>query len=161
MSRFRAWLQIPDALKSWSPYVNKVSQLLGVLGLLLFVASPQPAYADPIQDYVDQPIPTKGTGEAFTPAEVQALIIKAATARKWVPRLAEPGKFSVSVLVRGKHYAEVWIPFSATSYSILYAASRELDANEKKRKIHGKYNQWVGSLNAEIARTFAMATTAP
>jgi hypothetical protein len=78
-----------------------------------------------------------------------------------VPRVVEPGKLSVSILVRGVHYAEVSIPYSSTSYSILYATSRELDANEKKRKIHGNYNKWVNSLNAEIARTIALAISNP
>jgi hypothetical protein len=125
----------------------------------MLAALPPAAFADPILDFVDQPVPVKANGQKFTLEEVQAAIIKASTARKWVPVLTEPGKFSVSVLVRGKHYAEVTIPFNETNYSILYAASRELDANEKKRKIHGKYNQWVGSLNAEIGRTLALATT--
>ena len=71
-----------------------------------------------------------------------------------------PGTLSVSILVRGVHYAEVSIPFSDTNYSILYVTSRELEANEKKRKIHGNYNKWVASLNAEIARTLAQAIIA-
>jgi hypothetical protein len=162
LSRFCAPLQRVPASKyfrSW--YVSKVSSLFGVLGLVLVFASPRLAHADPIQDYVDQPISTKSNGTAFTTAEVQEILVKAAIARRWVPRVDGPGKLTASVLVRGKHYAEVTIPFSSTSYSILYATSRELDANEKKRKIHGKYNQWVGSLNAEFSRAFAMAATAP
>jgi hypothetical protein len=141
--------------------VKQGSSLVVLFGLLMIIALPGTALADPIQDFVDQPISTKASGESFTAAEAQALIIKACTSRKWISRLAEPGKLSASVLVRGKHYAEVSIPFTGTSYSILYVTSRELDANEKKRKIHGKYNQWVASLNAEIARTFALATTSP
>ncbi|MEJ0086718.1 MAG: hypothetical protein WDO72_13610 [Pseudomonadota bacterium] len=141
--------------------MKKGSNILALFGLLLISALPRYAIADPIQDFVDQPITTKASGESFTPAEAQALIIKACTNRKWIPRLAEPGKLSVSILVRGVHYAEVSIPYSGTKYSILYVTSRELDANEKKRKIHGNYNKWVASLNAEIARTFALAMSAP
>ena len=137
------------------------SSLVVLLGLLMIVALPRPALADPIQDFVDQPISAKANGENFTVAEVQGLIINACTKRKWVPRVVEPGKLSVSILVRNAHYAEVSIPFTGTIYSILYSTSRELDANEKKRKIHGNYNKWVASLNAEIARTIALATTTP
>lgn len=128
-----------------------------LFGLLLMIGLAPPAIADPIQDFVDQPITTKASGESFTPAEVRALIIKACTNRKWIPRLVEPGKLSVSILVRGVHYAEVSIPFSSTSYSILYVTSRELDADEKRRRIHRNYNKWVTSLNVEISRTFALA----
>ena len=135
--------------------------LTAVLGLLLFIASPGPALADPSQDFVDQPITTKANGESFTAAEAQALIIKACTNRKWIPRVIAPDKLSVSILVRGTHDAEVSIPFSGTKYSILYVTSRELDADEKKRKIHRNYNKWVTSLNAEISRTFALAMSAP
>lgn len=137
------------------------SRLAGWLAVVLMVVLPGQAMADPILDFVDQPISAKANGQPFTPEEVQALIIKASTARKWIPRVVEPGKLSVSILVRNVHYAEVSIPYSSTSYSILYATSRELDANEKKRKIHGNYNKWVNSLNAEIARTIALAISTP
>jgi hypothetical protein len=139
----------------------KSSNLTALFGLLLIIALPPTAIADPIQDFVDQPITTKANGENFTATEAQALIIKACTRRKWIPRLAGPGMLSVSILVRGAHYAEVSIPYSATKYSILYVTSRELDADAKRRKIHRNYNKWVASLNAEISRTFALAISAP
>jgi hypothetical protein len=141
--------------------VKKFSNLTVLFGLLLIITLPGTAIADSIQDFIDQPITTKANGENFTATEAQALIIKACTNRKWIPRLAGPGKLSVSILVRGAHYAEVSIPFSATNYSILYVTSRELDADAKKRKIHRNYNKWVASLNAEISRTFALAISAP
>ena len=61
-----------------------------------------------------------------------------------------------SILVRGKHYAEVKIPFSLTNYSILYSDSRVLDYNEKKQRIHRNYNNWVINLNASIQRNFEL-----
>ena len=141
--------------------MKKGTGLNALFGLMFIIALPEPVIADPIQDIVDQPITTKANGENFTPAEAQALIIKACANRRWVPRLAEPGRLSVTILVRGVHFAEVSIPFSGTNYSILYVASRELDANEKKRKIHGNYNKWVASLSAEISHTFALAIVSP
>jgi hypothetical protein len=135
--------------------------LTGALAaLLLFLGTPAQVFAGKIQDYVDVPVPTLASGERMALTQVQESIFKACYARKWVPRLVEPGKLSVSILVRGVHYAEVSIPFSPSSYSILYVTSRELDANEKKRKIHDSYNKWVGSLNAEIARQLALAMSA-
>ena len=38
---------------------------------------------------------------------------------------------------------------------------REREANEKKRKIHGNYNNWVAALDSEIARALALAISAP
>jgi len=132
-----------------------------LFGVLVIAVSPQAALADHIQDFLNQPIPTKASGQRFTPLEVQTIIIKACTVRKWVPHVPEPGKLSVNILVRGVHYAEVSIPFNDTSYSILYVTSRELEANEKKRKIHGNYNKWVSALNDEIGRSLALAISAP
>ena len=137
------------------------SSFIALFGVLLLATLPQSALADRIQDFVDEPVPTKASGQKFTPLEVQTIIIKACTARKWIPRVVEPGKLSVSILVRNVHYAEVSIPFSDTNYSILYVTSRELEANEKKRKIHGNYNKWVAALDSEIARALALAISAP
>jgi hypothetical protein len=140
--------------------VNPRSSLVTLFGVILLATLSPSAFADKIQDFIDQPVSTKANGQKFTPLEVQSIIIKACTVRKWVPRVSEPGKLSVNILVRGVHYAEVSIPFNDTTYSILYVTSRELDANEKKRKIHGNYNKWVGALNAEIGRAFALAISA-
>ena len=140
--------------------MNSRSSLVSLFGVILLATLSPSAFADKIQDFIDQPVSTKANGQKFSPLEVQTSIIKACAARKWVPRVSEPGKLSVSILVRGVPYAEVSIPFNDTSYSILYVTSRELEANEKKRKIHGNYNKWVGALNAEIGRTLALAISA-
>jgi hypothetical protein len=84
--------------------------------------------------------------------------MKACTNRRWIPRVVEPDKLSVSILVRGVHYAEVSIPFDGSSYSIIYVTSRELDADVKKNKIHRNYNKWVSVLNYEISRQLVSAT---
>lgn len=122
---------------------------------LLACTLPNLACADKLVDVVDAPVPTKTDGSRFTADEVQAAIIEGCVGRKWVAKLVSPGVISASILVRNVHYAEVKIPFSEKSYSILYTDSRKLDYDQNssgtRRSIHGNYNKWVAALNREIA----------
>jgi hypothetical protein len=131
-----------------------------LLGALLLASLPNAAIADPILDLVNQPVPTRVDGSQLTLAEARGAIMKACTNRRWIPRVVEPDKLSVSILIRGRHYAEVSIPFDGSSYSIIYVTSRELDADVKKNKIHRNYNKWVAVLNYEIARQLASVANA-
>jgi hypothetical protein len=128
-----------------------------LVGAWLLATSPIEAVADPILDLVNQPVPTRVDGAKLTLDETRGAIMKACTNRRWIPRVVEPDKLSVSILVRGVHYAEVSIPFDGSSYSIIYVTSRELDADPKKKKIHRNYNKWVSVLNYEISRQLAAA----
>jgi hypothetical protein len=129
-----------------------------LLGALLLVTLPFAALADPILDLVNQPVPTRVDGSKLTVAEARAAIMKACTNRRWIARVVEPDKLSVTTLVRGRHYAEISIPFDGSSYSIIYVTSRELDADLKKNKIHRNYNKWISVLNYEITRQLVQAT---
>lgn len=131
-----------------------------LLGVLLLAIWPNAAIADPILDLVNQPVPSRVDGSKLTLAEARGAIMKACTNRRWIPRVLEPDKLSVSILIRGRHYAEVSIPFDRSSYSIIYVTSRELDADVKKNKIHRNYNKWVAVLNYEIARQLASVANA-
>jgi hypothetical protein len=92
----------------------------------------------------------KLNGEQPTAAEVQGAIIRAARGRGWTPEAGGEGKIVASILVRGRHYAEVDIPFDSQAYSIRYRTSRELDYDERKQTIHGNYNKWVILLSRDI-----------
>lgn len=74
--------------------------------------------------------------------------------RRWIPILDENNNISCSILVRSKHFAEVDIPHTADTFSIIYKDSRELDYNEKKQRIHRNYNKWVLNLSDSIQRQF-------
>lgn len=82
-------------------------------------------------------------------------IIAGCQDRGWTAAIDDERQIKCSILVRGKHYAEVVIPYSAASYSILYFDSRELDYNEKKQRIHRNYNGWVIKLSQTIDRQFS------
>jgi hypothetical protein len=125
--------------------------------LLCFVAysiltlMPIGAYAgDPINNLEEVRVGVKLNGEQPTVAEVQSAIIRATRARGWAPQPEGEGKIVASILVRGRHYAEVDIPFDAFGFSIIYRTSRELEFNERKQTIHGNYNRWVALLARDI-----------
>jgi hypothetical protein len=124
--------------------------------LALVLASPAQAKMEKLQNFQDQPVPTKLDGSLFTLEEVQSAIARAAGARNWNVKVDGPSKLTASILVRGLHYAEVAIEYSPTTYSIVYVTSRELNYNEKKLTVHRSYNKWVRALNAQIAQFLYM-----
>lgn len=106
-----------------------------------------------LQDQVDLPVGVKFDGSAFQAEEVQEAIVTACHGRGWTPRLESPGMIVATILVRGRHFAEVEIPFTAQAFSIRYRSSRELDYNPEKRTIHRNYNKWVVLLSRDITTT--------
>ena len=138
----------------------KTRIISALLGVFLLASLPNAALADPILDLVNQPVPARVDGSKLTLVQVRGAIMKACTNRRWIPRVVEPDKLSVSILIRATHYAEVSIPFDGSSYSIIYVTSRELDADVKKNKIHRNYNKWVAVLNYEILRQLAAVANA-
>jgi hypothetical protein len=116
-----------------------------------------PAFAtDPIVDLVDMPTPMTADGGAFTVDEVRRAIFNACLKRGWTPRIGADGTIVASILVRGRHYAEVGISWDADSYSIRYRDSRELDYDAEDREIHGNYNRWVDLLSKGIQGEFML-----
>ena len=115
------------------------------------------AWADaPIHNIVDEAVPKRLEGTSRTLDEVKEAIVKGCQRKGWRPVLDGEAQIKCTILVRGRHYAEVVIPYSAEKYSILYVTSRELDYNEKKQKIHKNYNRWVIGLSATIQQQFDM-----
>lgn len=110
----------------------------------------------PILNLEDEVVPPKFDGGERSLEEVREAIAAGCKGKGWRPVLEGDAQIKCSILVRGKHYAEVVIPFSATNYSILYSDSRVLDYDEKKQRIHRNYNNWVINLNTSIQRYFEM-----
>jgi hypothetical protein len=125
--------------------------ILRFLACSILMLAPVGAFAgDPISNLEAVRIGVKLNGEQPTLAEVQSAIIRATRARGWAPQPEGEGKIVASILVRGRHYAEVDIPFDTQVFSIIYRTSRELEFNEKKQTIHGNYNRWVATLARDI-----------
>jgi hypothetical protein len=124
-----------------------------LVGLLLIGATSAWA-AKPIHNILDQPVPVRVDGSSPTLDEVRKAIIAGCQRRGWTAVLDGDAQVKCSILVRGKHYAEVAIPYSETKYSILYLDSRQLDYNEKRQRIHRNYNGWVIKLSGTIQQQF-------
>lgn len=115
--------------------------LVGLSTLFLY-GCPQQAT---VHNVHKEPIVVMGSGHSQ--ADVQQAIIRAGSALGWEMKLIEPGKIMATLHLR-RHMAEVTIPFSKSSYSILYHGSTKL--NYDGEKIHSNYNGWVQNLNLGI-----------
>jgi len=136
--------------------MNKITLPLLLILLLAPLASQA---AKPILNLRDVPVPIYADGSTPTLEEVRTAIVEACLARRWVPVLDGEGNVHASIVVRGKHFAEIEIPFSATSYSIIYKSSRGLDYNERRQRIHRNYNNWVVKLSGTIERQLRRASS--
>src|SRR5690606_5931810 len=130
-----------------------IMKLQKILLTLVFLVVASPVFAAPkVLDLVDVPVPLTLEGKTLTKDQVKAAIIAGARDRTWIPTMHPEKKDTIiaSVLVRGKHYAEVEISYSASAYSITYRNSRELKYNPDKGTIHKSYNGWINLLSNSI-----------
>lgn len=111
--------------------------------------------AAPIENIVDQVVPAKLDGSERSVDEVRDAIIAGCRRKGWSPVVKDDATIKCSILVRAKHYAEVDIPFSTSSYSILYADSRVLDYDAETQRIHRNFNKWIILLSQAIQMQFA------
>lgn len=94
--------------------------------------------------------PVLATLEGAPPelSKVEAAVLSACQAKGWTARVVSPGRVAAAISVRGKHSAEVEIPFSSTQYSIVYKSSNGLKYDDGD--IHRNYNRWIAGLDAAI-----------
>jgi hypothetical protein len=141
--------------------LHRATVAASLSAIVLFVASGAALAGTPIQDLIGQPVPTKTDGKKMKVALVQQGIMEAAVQRQWTARVVKPGSISASILVRGKHFAEVTIDYTDSDYSIKYVSSRDLDYDEAKREIHKNYNKWVTLLNQQITLRLTTLASIP
>jgi hypothetical protein len=114
--------------------------------LLIGLAGPAAAaLTDPVEDFVNQPVPPL-QGKALTSSEVRDAIVAAATARQWKIDYVRAGALIGRLNVAGRHLAEVSITYSPERYSVVYRDSVNLNYRSSDRSIHANYNKWVGQL---------------
>jgi len=87
---------------------------------------------------------------AINDRQMQRAIVTALNDRQWTVQSIEPGKIQAAITVRGRHHAEVDIPFSPTSFKILYRSSWGLDYSDGE--INGNYNRWVNMLRDNVLK---------
>ncbi len=119
------------------------------VAMLAIVAAPALALK-PIDTIDDAPIP-----EGFSMSQVQKLIMAAGAERGWVIKPAGSGELEGTLILRS-HVVKITIPYSQSSYSILYKDSTNM--KYKDGQIHRSYNNWVLRLNGDIQRTLLMAS---
>ena len=82
-----------------------------------------------------------------TLSDIKKSIMRSGAQLGWQMKETEPGVITGTLHVR-KHMAQVKIPYSKTSYSILYNDSAEL--NYDGTNIHKRYNTWIMNLDRSI-----------
>ncbi len=99
----------------------------------------------PILNVKDAPVEV--TGKQATADEVKKAILRAGATLGWQMKEEEPG-YIVGTLILRSHMAQVDIPYSTESYSILYKNSENLKYDGTS--IHSNYNGWVQNLDRAI-----------
>ena len=92
-------------------------------------------------------------GKAVTRDQVRAAIMRAGVALGWQIK-DEGANMLVGTLQLRTHTAVVEIPYSASTYSIKYRSS--VDLNESGGNIHKNYNGWITNLNRGINAQLAI-----
>ena len=96
----------------------------------------------PIQNVQDAVVVTS-PGKTLSADQVRAAIIRAGAGLGWQITEEAPGKL-VGTLVLRSHTAVVDIFYTATTYTIKYRSSINLD--ERGGQIHKNYNGWISNL---------------
>jgi hypothetical protein len=92
-------------------------------------------------------------GKPLTQDQVKVAIIRAGAALGWQMKEQGPGMLEGTLTLRA-HTAVISIPYSATSYSIKYRSSVNLE--ESGGKIHKNYNGWIQNLQKGINTQLAL-----
>lgn len=127
------------------------SALLAGLVLLILVG----CRTSPIMDIKDAAVPA-AVGQKLTMDEVAKGIVAAGAKHGWAMKIESPGHIVGTLLIRS-HMAVVDIPYSESSYSILYKDSSNLKYDADGKTIHANYSGWVRNLHVAIQREFGGA----
>ena len=127
--------------------LKKVVPLSAIMIMSLFLVTGCMRQAS-LQNPTNLPV-VGAAGKSLSEAQVKQAILAGAKEKGWVARELTPGVISASLAVRN-HLAEVEIPYSGTSYSILYKSSSNLDYKANDQTIHNQYNNWVNYLRQAI-----------
>ncbi|MGH8436606.1 MAG: hypothetical protein ACRERX_19555 [Pseudomonas sp.] len=81
-------------------------------------------------------------------ADMQRAVVSALNKREWLVQHVSPTEIRAEITQRGRHHAEISIPYSASQFAIEYRSSWGLDYDDGK--IHRNYNRWVNNLRNSI-----------
>lgn len=124
--------------------MNRLARTLLLSLALLGVAA---CSSKPVQN-IQQTAPATSVRSA---TEMQEAIVGALDERGWLVQKIESNQVLAEITVRGRHHAEIAIPYDASQFQIQYRSSRGLDY--KDGKIHRNYNKWVSLLRDDILQS--------
>ncbi|MBH0182244.1 MAG: hypothetical protein HP490_11355 [Nitrospira sp.] len=131
---------------------RKVGSVLFVgLSLIILVGCRTSA----LMEIRDAAIPA-AVGHNLTMDQVAKGIVAAGSKHGWAMKTESPGHIVGTLLIRS-HMAVVDIPYTASSYSIIYKDSSNLSYDAGSKKIHANYSSWVRNLHVSIQREFGGA----
>jgi len=81
--------------------------------------------------------------------DVYNAILKAGNRKGWYIKQLSDGQAKGELFVR-KHEAVIIIDYTATSYSVTYQSSKNLNYDASSGKIHPGYNKWILGLKQQI-----------
>lgn len=121
--------------------MNRLARTLLLSLALLGVAA---CSSKPVKD-IQQTAPATSVHSA---TDMQKAIVGALNERGWLVQKIENNQVLAEITVRGRHHAEIAIPYDASQFQIQYRSSRGL--GYKDGKIHRNYNKWVSLLRDDI-----------
>jgi uncharacterized lipoprotein YmbA len=139
-------LALPITRRLW-PRLQLVLLVMAVIGAVLLTG----CRTSPVKDLTKVPI--SASGASMT--EISKSIQSAGNGLGWVMQEKYPGLIIGTLHLRD-HMAQVEIPYSTTSYSILYKSSSNLKYNASNRTIHSNYNSWISNLDNQIRARLSM-----
>lgn len=102
-----------------------------------------------IYNVKDSNVPTVTAGKEVKLDDVTKAIVQAGSGLGWNMNVVKPGQIVGTLRLRS-HTAIVDIPYTTSSYSIIYSSSQNLNYNPAKNEIHRNYNGWVQNLDKAI-----------
>jgi hypothetical protein len=122
--------------------------MVGLAGLTGCPKMNRTMHRAPLVNWHNQPVASYKSTQP-TSSQVREVILKVCRDRDWQAREISSGLILATLEVR-THRAQVEIPFSGSSYSIIYKDSVGLGYDVSHQTIHRNYNNWVNNLREDI-----------
>ncbi|MFJ3446835.1 hypothetical protein ACIPM0_01215 [Pseudomonas sichuanensis] len=90
------------------------------------------------------------SSQNFSDDQMKRAIVTALNDRQWIVQSVRPGMVKAAITVRGRHHAEVDIPYTPSEFQIVYRSSWGLDY--KDGQIHRNYNRWINLLRDNVLK---------
>ena len=128
--------------------MNKLNRVVAFTALAISLsASPVWAVETPIPIYTET---SSITTKSLSASKVAQAISTCSAGRGWKFSKAGSGKMVGQLTVRGKHYVEVGVEYSAKAYKITYRDSKNMKYDVANNTIHRRYNSWLENLDNDV-----------